>query len=106
MVLSVVHLVASWGPELGRSACKIEEERGVLLEKEKTDSRSDVFSPGSTATNRIHSHIAEDHFDCVWNISADDTLELVCNHKIPHSLGRGMLGRRESRHPSRNCWRF
>ena len=61
------------GPVIGSFRKGIEEERTILLQKEETTSKdpeSDIISPGSTATNPIHSQVSKDHFDCILNIPA------------------------------------
>ena len=70
------------GPVIGSFRKQIMEERTMLLQKEETTSKdpeSDIFGPGSTATNPTHSQVAKDHFDCILNIPAGKGTKVICH---------------------------
>jgi hypothetical protein len=70
------------GPVIGSFRKQIMEERTILLQKEETmskDPESDIFGPGSTATNPTHSQVAKDHFDCILNIPAGKGTNMICH---------------------------
>ena len=72
------------GPILGNLRNELEKMKEDLLRTQKAaakNEQSNIFEPGSTASNPSHSQIAKDHFDCILNIPAGQ-----CNSPYSHTM--------------------